>query len=79
MKLTKNKGIERKRTGGSSGKYQGPTRELLAATKTDSNCPRKGCAQWIIPRENDYVLAYINAKGVAKKVIYSIPQRGGHG
>lgn len=76
-KRTEHSDLVRKRTGGSSGRFEGVTEELLVLISQDTSCPKKGLGQWWIPGPNSLFLCYINEDCEAKSVEYSTPKWGG--
>ena len=74
---TENNDIEHHRKGGSSGLYEGVTKELLEYLRLPKCGPRKPLGQWWIPMGTTIGQAYIGLDGEPKWTSYSIPKKGG--
>ena len=70
-------GIERNRTGGAGGRFDGVTLELLDMISASSLTPRKRRGTWILALGTKLVVLCLNAAGEVKKLKYSHPYRGG--
>ena len=70
-------GIERNRTGGAGGRFEGVSLELLDMISASSLTPRKRRGTWILPVGTECVVLYINSDEKVTKWKYSHPYRGG--
>eukprot|EP00534_Pseudo-nitzschia_fraudulenta_P019362 CAMPEP_0201258294 /NCGR_PEP_ID=MMETSP0853-20130426/2549_1 /ASSEMBLY_ACC=CAM_ASM_000640 /TAXON_ID=183588 /ORGANISM="Pseudo-nitzschia fraudulenta, Strain WWA7" /LENGTH=147 /DNA_ID=CAMNT_0047559713 /DNA_START=222 /DNA_END=661 /DNA_ORIENTATION=- len=69
--------IERNRTGGAGGRFDGVTLELLDMISASSLTPRKRRGTWILALGTELAVLYQNAAGDVKKWKYSHPYHGG--